>query len=139
MISVCRDLLGVAKAAHNGRTYRMVFDSLHPVLFQTMDKALSQAGHVPELSVAILTLMSELVQNKTQRIHFNHCSPNGILLFKYTSKICCTFVSKVIGLTQFADRFEEKYRPLGLLYQMLHHSLNGKYVNFGVFELYNDP
>ena len=49
MISVCRDLLGVAKAAHNGRTYRMVFNSLHPVLFQAMDKAMKQAGQVYQL------------------------------------------------------------------------------------------
>ena len=27
----------------------------------------------------------------------------------------------------------------GLLFEMLHHALNGKYVNFGVFELYKDP
>ena len=46
MISVCRDLLGVAKAAHNGLTYRMVFDCLHPTLFEAMEKALATAGHV---------------------------------------------------------------------------------------------
>ena len=139
MISVCRDLLGVARASHNGRTYRMVFKCVHPILFQTMIKALGQAGHVPELAVAILELMSELVENKTQRIHFNHCSPDGILLFQYTSKLCCTYVAKVANITQFADKYEAKYYPLGLLFKMLHHSLNGKYVNFGVFQLYKDP
>lgn len=46
MVAVCRDLLGVARASHNGRTYRMVFDALHPILFQAMDKALREAGHV---------------------------------------------------------------------------------------------
>lgn len=46
MISVCNDLLGVAKASHNGRTYRMVFNCLHPTLFETMTKAMAQAGHV---------------------------------------------------------------------------------------------
>lgn len=138
MISTCRDLLGVAKASHNGRTYRMVFNSIHPILFRVMDKALAEAGHVPALSIAVLTLMGELVENKTQRIQFNHCSPDGILLFKYTSKLCCTYVKKMDGRT-FADAYEEKYNPLGLLFEMLHHSLNGKYVNFGVFTLYKDP
>ena len=49
MVAVCRDLLGVARASHNGRTYRMVFDALHPILFQAMDKALREAGHVRDI------------------------------------------------------------------------------------------
>ena len=57
--------------------------------------------------------MAELVENKTQRIQFNHCSPSGILLFKYTSQICCTYVQKMAPLTQFSNKYDEKYHQLG--------------------------
>jgi exportin-7 len=38
-----------------------------------------------------------------------------------------------------ADLYENKYKGIGLSLAMLSRALNGSYVNFGVFELYNDP
>jgi exportin-7 len=38
-----------------------------------------------------------------------------------------------------SDLYENKYKGIGLSLAMLSRALNGSYVNFGVFELYNDP
>jgi hypothetical protein len=41
--------------------------------------------------------------------------------------------------TVTSDVYENKYKGIGLSLAMLSRALNGSYVNFGVFELYNDP
>ena len=38
-----------------------------------------------------------------------------------------------------ADAYRQKYKGIALALAMLSRALNGSYVNFGVFELYNDP
>ena len=41
--------------------------------------------------------------------------------------------------TGVSDVYRDKYKGIALALAMLARALNGSYVNFGVFELYNDP
>jgi len=43
----------------------------------------------------VLKLMAELVQNRSQRLHFDVSSPNGILLFRVTSEMIVAYGMKV--------------------------------------------
>ena len=47
--------------------------------------------HDPNVSTPVLKLMAELVQNRSQRLHFDVSSPNGILLFRVTSEMIVAY------------------------------------------------
>lgn len=81
----------------------------------------------------------EFVQNKTSRITFDQSSAGGILLFRDTSRILCTYGNKILQAPVVADVYAEKYKGIRLMLNVLVFALSGNYVNFGVFELYEDP
>lgn len=43
------------------------------------------------LAITLLKFFAELVHNKGQRLNFEISSPNGILLFRETSKVLTTY------------------------------------------------
>ena len=47
--------------------------------------------HDPNLTTPVLKLMTEIVQNRSQRLQFEISSPNGVLLFREVSKMICTY------------------------------------------------
>jgi exportin-7 len=44
-----------------------------------------------------------------------------------------------VQIGSVTDAYAHKYKGIALALSMLSRALNGSYVNFGVFELYNDP
>lgn len=142
LIGVCRDLRGIASATHNNRTYGMLFDCLYPTAFPALVRGAESCADMPEVMTAILKFMIEFVENKVQRIQFDHCSANGILLFRETSKIACAYASRALAVNvatlDKSNIYKLRYKGISLLLNMLSRILGGRYVNFGVFELYND-
>ena len=142
IVGICCNLRGVAAATHNTRTYTMLFDVLYPNVFPIFAKAIAQCHDFPALTTAVLKFMIEFVENKMQRITFGHCSPNGILLFREVSKIANAFGR--VALVAFkqhvppAELYKKRYKGITLMLNMLTNIFSGRYVNFGVFELYND-
>ena len=68
----------------------------YPTYTSVLLRAIEWWYHDPNVSTPVLKLMAELVQNRSQRLHFDVSSPNGILLFRVTSemivaygKCCC--------------------------------------------------
>jgi exportin-7 len=82
--------------------------------------------------------MKEFASNKSQRIFFEQSSANGILLFRETSAIICSYGSRILAVPVHHDIYLEKYKGIRLMLNALTCALNGNYVNFGVFSLYND-
>lgn len=82
--------------------------------------------------------MQEFVYNKGVRVSFDQSSANGILLFRETSEVLCSYGSRVLSLPVEQDIYIEKYKGIRLLLNTLSHALAGNYVNFGVFDLYGD-
>jgi hypothetical protein len=48
------------------------------------------------VTTPILKLMAELVQNRSQRLTFEISSPNGILLFRESSRLVCAYGSRIL-------------------------------------------
>ena len=139
IIGVCRDLRGITSATHNRRTYGILFDLLYPDYFPAFVKAAEVWYDTPEVTTPLLKFMGEFVHNKAQRVVFDNCSPNGILLFRQTSELVCQYGSRIIEHNvSESDIYTHKYKGMGLSLHMLSRALGGNYVNFGVFELYND-
>ena len=86
----------------------------------------------------MLFITQEFVFNKGQRIFFEQSSANGILLFRETSSILCAYGSRILQVPVQQNIYLEKYKGIRLMLNTLTCALSGNYVNFGVFNLYND-
>lgn len=139
IVGLLRDLRGILDATHNKRTYNLFFDSMFPLLFPLLGRVTETWFDDEKVMTAVLKFLQEFVHNRVQRIVFDQSSANGILLFKETSSILCSFGSRILSLPVRQDIYVEKYKGIRLMLQTLTHALSGGYVNFGVFALYNDP
>lgn len=75
----------------------LIFDWLYPAHFPVILLCLEAWADTPEVTTALLRFMAEFVMNKSTRLAFDSSSPNGILLFREVSKVCCSFVCVVDG------------------------------------------
>ena len=95
------------------------------------------------IALADEKFMIEFVDNKISRITFGHCSPNGILLFREVARIATSFGRVVMRSSNQtippSELYKKRYKGISLMLNMLTNVFAGRYVNFGVFELYNDP
>jgi exportin-7 len=152
VIGALRDLRGVIATMSNRKSYSLFFDWIYPAhapVLMTICDVYSEAG-VPEVTTPLLKLFSEFVNNKSQRIIFDSSSPNGILLFRETSKILVSYGthtlanwSRLGGLdgvvkNSSVDAYRLLYKGSWVCMQMFARALAGNYVNFGVFALYGD-
>jgi len=148
VIGVARDLRGVVASTTNKRTYAMVFEALYPTHFPVFVRAIEEWSDSPEVSTSILKFLNEFAYNRAQRLVFEQSSPNGILLFKETSKIVCSYGNVLVNSQAFrsatantlsaGDPYKIAYKGASLCMNVLTTALSGGYVNFGVFKLYGD-
>lgn len=82
----------------------------------------------------MLKFVNEFTQNnKNKRIEFPSNSADGIRLFKSTVNFLVSQSNRLNSNDEDA-----RFKSLKLYLRCCHNILNGKYVNFGIFELYND-
>jgi exportin-7 len=141
-IRLCQQLQGVIKGANLKRNYLYFYDWLYPRYVPVLLRLLETWWDTPDVTTPILKLYGEFVHNRSQRITFNASSPNGILLFRETSKIISIYASRIVSLdpaqSKDSDFHKERLKGVSLSLRILHRSLAGAYVNFGVFALYGD-
>lgn len=141
-IQVCRQLCGVLKAAVTPfrHCYLWVFNWIYPKYLNVLLRLLETWWDDPDVTIPILRLYSELVFSRDRRITFERNSPNGILLFQQTSKILDIYARRILALKhhQTKDVHKEKLKGVMLSLQIMHRSMSGDYVPFGVFPLYNE-
>ncbi|TPX44123.1 hypothetical protein SeLEV6574_g04696 [Synchytrium endobioticum] len=134
-----RDLRGFVSACSTKRQYMLFFDWFYPYC-PVLVRAL-EANCDNTCAQAILKFFNEFAQNKSQRLNFDVSSRNGILLFRETSKVVSTYGRLALSSTVQDDsmKWVQQYKGFTMCFNILRWSLSGKYVNFGVFGLYNDP
>ena len=83
---------------------------------------------------------SELSQNRNTRLHFGISSPNGILLFRATSKMIVTYGERLLVMPVPEENavYPNRYKGIAVCFNILRWALTGDYVNFGVFKLYGE-
>lgn len=141
LAGICRDLTGVIGAAHNRRTYGWLFDALHPQHLQLLGRAAEQLADDPGTCSLALKVIKEMATNRAQRIVFSASSADGILLFRHVSAAVVGYTQQLRPLLQSGgsaalDRHQKAFRRA---LEALEAALLGRYTNFGVFLLYNDP
>ena len=129
---------GITSSTYNKRTYNLLFDALYPDAFPLLTRVAETWYDDAPVMTALFKFMQEFVFNKGQRIFFEQSSANGILLFRETSAIICAYGSRILLVPVRADIYLEKYKGIRLMLNTLTCALSGNYVNFGVFNLYED-
>lgn len=104
LIGLSRDLRGLACVLGTKSAYMMFFEWIYPDYTPILIRAIELWGHDPTVTTPILKLFAEFVHNRSQRLHFDVSSPNGVLLFREASKVICTY-----GKSQFTILFLFKY------------------------------
>mmetsp|Transcript_37087 Transcript_37087/g.148002 ORF Transcript_37087/g.148002 Transcript_37087/m.148002 type:complete len:1034 (-) Transcript_37087:449-3550(-) len=145
LIGALRDLRGIVTATLLKKTYTMFFDWFYPQHVPLLYRAIRVAAAAGSYPVCnpLLKFYAELVSNKPPRIIFDPSSPNGILLFRETSKIIVSYCTATLAQwnaagRQGSDPYRQLYKGAATCLLMFSRSLSGNYVNFGVFGLYGD-
>merc|ERR1719453_1089534 len=116
----------------------MFFDWFYPNYIGILVQAVQVWGNNNSVMIPLLKFVAELVFNKGQRLTFDFSSPNGILLFRETSKVLVTYGNAILATSVVSDAYMEKYKGISICLSALKNALSGSYVNFGVFMLYGD-
>uniref|UniRef100_A0A8C1A7N7 Exportin 7 n=2 Tax=Cyprinus carpio TaxID=7962 RepID=A0A8C1A7N7_CYPCA len=108
LVGLVRDLRGIAFAFNAKTSFMMLFDWIYPSYMPILQRAIELWYHVPACTTPVLKLMAELVHNRSQRLQFDVSSPNGILLFRETSKMITTYGtnSTIITLQSYYSLLE---------------------------------
>ena len=142
LIGVFRDLRGIAASLHNRKTYSSLFEILHPNHLPLFSKVAEVWYDQTDVMISLLRFLHEFCHNKANRVNFDQSSPNGILLFRYTSDVVCAYGRRLMATPPPAKEdpeiYKKRYKGLALSLHVLNSALGGNYVCFGVFELYND-
>uniref|UniRef100_A0A8C1GBP0 Exportin 7 n=1 Tax=Cyprinus carpio TaxID=7962 RepID=A0A8C1GBP0_CYPCA len=142
LVGLVRDLRGIAFAFNAKTSFMMLFDWIYPSYMPILQRAIELWYHVPACTTPVLKLMAELVHNRSQRLQFDFdvSSPNGILLFRETSKMITTYGNRILTLGEVPKDqvYALKLKGISICFSMLKAVLSGNYVNFGVFRLYGD-
>ncbi|KNC52190.1 importin-beta domain-containing protein [Thecamonas trahens ATCC 50062] len=90
------DLTGVLTAAKKDNHYRIFFDWIYhdfaPLILALVERYYDN----PSVVNPMLVFWADLVNNPSRRIKFPPASPNGILLFKATSKILVAYAAQLL-------------------------------------------
>ncbi|RUS20332.1 Exportin-7-B [Endogone sp. FLAS-F59071] len=136
---VFKDLRGFINPVQTKKNYMVFFDWFYPDRMPVLIHGLEAWGN-DRLAITLLKFFAELVHNKGQRLNFEISSPNGILLFRETSKVLTTYGRILLNrpATTINDKYTDKYKGISVCFSILTRALSGRYVNFGVFPLYGD-
>jgi len=116
-----------------------IFDWLQSNYFPVIVNCTEAWVESPDVTTPILKFMAEFDYNKNSRISFGVSSPNGYLLFRLVSQVIVTYGRRVIHFPKEGNQYRLKYKGIHISFTAFARALIGNYINFGVFQLYNDP
>ena len=87
----CKNTIACESFFSTACTVKSLTHASYPTYTSVLLRAIEWWYHDPNVSTPVLKLMAELVQNRSQRLHFDVSSPNGILLFRVTSEMIVAY------------------------------------------------
>lgn len=135
-----RDLRGILQSLTSKPSFSFMFDWMYPDIMPCLIEGIKIWYDDPSVAIPILKCMCEFVTNKNSRLQMHTSSPNGILLFRETSKLLVAYGRRIVTVNQIdpTQLYPVKYKGITVCFQIFKASLLGDYVNFGVFNLYGD-
>ena len=88
---IFRDLRGFILPIQSARHYQLFFDWFFPAYTPIVCRAIEAWSLDPTTVNTLLKFVAEFVHNKSQRLHFEVSSANGILVFHEASQVVCIY------------------------------------------------
>ncbi len=95
VIGLVRDLSGVAFSLNTMASFALFLDWFYPSLFSLIDRAIQLWPFDPQVTCPLLKLLTEVVQNRNDRLKFEGTLPMGYLLLAETAKILISLGEQV--------------------------------------------
>ncbi|KAJ8654541.1 hypothetical protein O0I10_009847 [Lichtheimia ornata] len=136
---VFRDLRGFIQPIQSRRDYLMFFNWFYPDYMPILLRAIEAWSPDPIVNT-VLKFFADFVFNRSQRLNFDISSPNGILIFRDASRVVCTYGRHILEhqVTNESEKYPYKYKGISICFNIMSRCLGGRYINFGVFWLYQD-
>ena len=129
------DFAGFFRGAVEPAQWAVFFSHLFP---KSLEELIGIARNVTDLHDAVhfVRFWSLMVQDVPRRIEFKHHSPNGVLLFNFTTDFLCQFD----GLLQAKAKDDEVLlvKFLTLAFHAMDSTLSACYVPFAAYETFQD-
>ncbi|KAI7904443.1 armadillo-type protein [Cokeromyces recurvatus] len=137
--SLFRDLRGFIQPIQSRRNYSLFLNWFYPDYMPVLMKGIQAWSPHPSTNV-LLKFFCEFIHNKSQRLNLEVSSATGVLIFKDASQILSTYGQQIIStqITDESQKYPLKYKGITTCFNILSKCLGGKYINFGVFWLYQD-
>jgi hypothetical protein len=122
----------------------LFFDWFYPQYFSAIIEGTLNAFYDDDEVVHVcVKFLTEIVNNRNNRVRFDTWNINGLVVFKETAKYVIKLLqvwnsleSKV--LKPGGDLYKEKWKFVKEISQLYHNVINGNYINFAICEYYND-
>ncbi len=135
-------LIGVLRSLRSQEQFTNFFEWFYPAHFASVRTAVQACARNPEVWRAALKFVKEITSNQSHRLKLEQL--NGFIVFKG----CCPILSELIksqlsqtcssSCLQTREQLELHYKFLKLAMQIVMNVITGRYVHFGVLELYHD-
>ncbi|KAI8363847.1 armadillo-type protein [Choanephora cucurbitarum] len=139
LVAIFRDLRGFIEPIQSRKNYLLFFHWFYPDYMPVLIKGVQALSPDPSTHV-LLKFFVEFVSNKSQRLSLDVSSANGVLLFRDASQILTIFGQHITSrhITDESKKYPLKYKGMTACFNILARCLGGKYINFGIFWLYQD-
>lgn len=134
-------LRGLFRGALSHRSFSMVFDWFYPQHFEIVRKCMQVYFNQDEILYLVLKLLSDLLDNSSNRMRFDTWNVNGLILYKETSNIVIKYLEFTRCLTSKqvkSDVHSEVYKFLSVMMLIVQRCLNGNFINFAICDFYKD-
>jgi exportin-7 len=132
-----KELEGICVALQSQKNYLDFFEWFY-FRFSIVMTACQHFLYDLNVMEALLDFLTELVCSRNSRIKFDTSTSYGLVLFKNVSSVVIGYGKIILecrGNSEMFKKFEKKIRKIVFI---MNHLMNGGYVCFGVFEVYND-
>lgn len=134
---VFKELEGICFALQNQKAYLEFFEWFY-FRFGVVVTACQHFLYETSVMDAMLSFVAELVYSRNSRIKFDLASSYGIVIFKNVSSVIVGYANVIIENRNSPELFKKFYSKIRKMMSILTSFLSGGFVNFGVFEVYND-
>lgn len=134
---VFKELEGICFALQNQKNYLEFFEWFY-YRFGVVVAACQHFLYESSVMDAMLSFVAELVFNRNSRIKFDLATSYGLVLFKNLSSVLVGYGKVIMENRNSAELFKKFYSKIRKMLAIMTSFLIGGFVNFGVFEVYND-
>ncbi|KAI9034352.1 hypothetical protein DFJ74DRAFT_15129 [Hyaloraphidium curvatum] len=135
-----RHIQGFLAPISSKKAYGLALGWLLPHLTSAIIPFLRSHVGDPGVAASLLKLLCEVAQNRVSRISVE-TSPNGVLLFRAISDTLAIYAGYATSLPEYGldNAYARKIKGTQSCFRLFSLALAGRYVNFSLFKLYDDP